>query len=169
MQPVQVVQHEPGAEAGRSPILEVAVDAGGFFAEAVAALVELAVVAQVVDADFEAVARELGAQFRRNDVLAFRNEVEGGAEAEAFFQLHELAASGEAHGAFDVVRDDEREAFAAGPARPVGRGRLRPGQDRPDVFDTAALSGGEPTANGEAERPRQERLNLVVEFVAQHG
>ena len=55
MSPLEVVQHEPGAKANRTPFFEVDIDALSLFGEFLAGAIELAVVVKVVDADFKAI------------------------------------------------------------------------------------------------------------------
>jgi len=58
VQPVEVVVHETGAEPDGIPLFQVLVDLLGAATEVLAVPIELAVVIQVVDADFEAVVKK---------------------------------------------------------------------------------------------------------------
>ena len=104
---------------------------------------EMAVVVEIVDADFETVFGQPGAEFVGYAIGAFGDEVENGRKAEAQFELGQGAAFGEALWTFDVVGEDEGELFAVGPAGPAG-GRAGGGfVDGPGGFIQAARPAGE--------------------------
>jgi hypothetical protein len=54
VQPIEIVVHEAGAEADGIPLAQIAVDFLGILLKVSARGVELAVVMEVVDADFKA-------------------------------------------------------------------------------------------------------------------
>ena len=123
---------------------------------------------QIVDADFEAIGFEFVDEVARDSVIAFGDEIERGAEPELHFEFHQFAAFGEAIGSFDIVRYDESELFAIGPAGPACGWLFRARQDRPGAQDLLAFPYGEPAADGHAQRSRKEGLEAVVEAVSEH-
>ncbi|HEY6260512.1 MAG TPA: hypothetical protein VIW47_02885 [Nitrospiraceae bacterium] len=169
VQPVQVVMHEAGSESDCAPVLEMLVDSPCFFSKFRAAAVEFAVVVQVVDAHFESVALKFFDQVPGNLVIAFGDEIEGGAEAQVHFELHQLPASIQTSLAFHIVRQHKGELFAVGPAGPAFRGSLRAGQDGPGLRHSRPFPQRKPAANGEPGGRGQERLEVVIEAVAEHG
>ncbi|MCZ7636134.1 MAG: hypothetical protein M5U12_08915 [Verrucomicrobia bacterium] len=130
---------------------------------------EPTVVAQVVDANFEAVVSEPGAKGAGHGVGAFGDEVETGTETEFQFQLGQGLDLGEAFGTFDVVGEYQGELFAVGPTRPAVR--LAPGgfEDGPDVAAAAQDPLRVPPPQGHAQLPGEEGLGGVVEAGAEHG
>ena len=133
MQPVKVVQHETGAESGRAPLVHVVIDPLRFLPEFVARLIQPPVVLKIMHAYLEAVARQLLTQLARNAIVPFRDEVEGRPEAVLHLHFHQLPALVQPDLAFDIVRQDEREFFPLGPARPIFRRLFRARHNRPGI------------------------------------
>jgi hypothetical protein len=82
VEPIELTEHEPGAEPDDVPVVEVTVDVLGVITEGIAGSEQFAVVMEVMDADFEPVVGEPGAKVGGHGVAAFRNEIEGGSEPE---------------------------------------------------------------------------------------
>src|SRR3989442_14501842 len=53
VKPFEVVEHEPGAKTDGAPFFEVMVYAGRFLSEFAAGTIGVAVIAQILDADFK--------------------------------------------------------------------------------------------------------------------
>ena len=135
MQPAQVVEHEAGAETGRIPVLEVTIDVFGVLPELFPVPVEAAVMLEVMHAHLEAFGGQFRAQSGSDPVAALGDEVEGGTEAEGFFNRHQLAAFAETGLAFHVMRQHQREFFFLRPAAPVFGRAFRTRRDGPDVLN----------------------------------
>ena len=90
------MEHEAGTETDGAPVCEVAVDGGGLFGKALVAEEKPAIVTQIMDAHFKTFPGQFIAQFARHAVIAFRDEIEAGAEAVFFFHVRQLAAFGQA-------------------------------------------------------------------------
>ena len=56
MQPVELIQHEAGAEASSSPFTQVLIDLDRFPSENLGRFVQVSVVMEVVHSDFESMA-----------------------------------------------------------------------------------------------------------------
>jgi hypothetical protein len=136
MQPLQIVVHKTGAETYGIPIMQIAVDFVRTFMELPARSVELSVMMEVVNTDFEAATDQFSPQSGWNRILSFGNEVEGGSEAEGFFEIGQFKATVEAAGAFDVVGEDDGEFFAIRPSWPILWGDLAAWLYRPDRTGT---------------------------------
>jgi len=104
MLPVEIVEHEAGAEADGTPGFEVVIDPFGVFQEGLVGAEEFAIVMQVVDPDFEAAFFELLQKDGIDLVIAFRDEIEGRAEPEAGLKVGELLGLVVAALAFDIMR-----------------------------------------------------------------
>jgi hypothetical protein len=87
---------------------------------------------EVVDTDFKAATCKFSAKRGWNGILSFGNEVEGGSEAEGFFQGGELKAIVEPATAFDIMSEDNGEFFAVRPTGPISRRDLAAGSDGPN-------------------------------------
>ena len=169
MQPVEFTQHEAGTESDGTPFLKIVVNPGDIAAELFFGEEQLAIVVEVVNADLEAVLHEPCAKGRGDGVVAFGDEVKAGAEAELHLQFCQFPDLCHALWSLNIVREDEGELFAVGPARPVGRRFLGAGQDGPLVQDAIAFSQRKPAAEGHPGGGRQQRLEVVIEAVAKHG
>ena len=130
---------------------------------------QLAIVVEVVNADLEAVLPEPGAEGRGDGVVAFGYEVKAGAEAELHLQFGQFPDLGQAFWSFNIVREDEGELLAVGPAGPVGRRFFGAGQDGPLLQDAIAFSQRKPAADGHPGGGRKQRFEVVIEAVAKHG
>ncbi len=69
----------------------------------------------------------------------------------------------------DIVGEDQSELFAVGPALPARGGCLGALLDGPNVAYFGSLPESEPTTNGQPYREGQERLNAVIEAIAEHA
>ena len=100
----------------------------------------MAVVVEIVDADFETVFGQPGAEFVGYAIGTFGDEVECGSKAEAEFEFGQSLAFGEALWSLDIVGEDEGELFAVGPAGGRAGGGF---VDGPGGFIQAARPAGE--------------------------
>ncbi len=73
-------------------------------------------------------------QARRSFIISLRHKIEGGAEPQSFFKLHQLPAFCQPAGTFNVVREHKREFFAVRPARPAFRRLTKAFIDGPGIF-----------------------------------
>jgi hypothetical protein len=119
---------------------------------------------QSVDADFEAVVRQVLAQCGGDGVIP-RNKIEGGAETEALFHLRELHAFSEAVGGFHIVGQNEGEFLSVRPASPSFRGFAGIMINGPDIciFQLFPVDKISPQPN--LQPPGDEEFECVVGFV----
>ena len=137
--------------------------------ESLARHVQLPVVPEVVDTDFESLAGEGVAKGGGHDIGAFGDEVERGAEPEPPVHLGDLKAAIETSLAVDVVGQDEGELFAVRPAGPAIGGRTRRLIDVPDAAQPTAQSFGSKASNREPDLPGYRGLENVIRTRHQHG
>src|SRR5467141_4164386 len=114
MQPFKVMEHESRAESDRIPLFQVMIDPFSASLEDFPGAVKFAIVLQIMHANLESVRVQMIAQFLRCGVIAFGNEIEGGAKAQARIKFHELPAAVESPFAFHIMRENEREALPFG-------------------------------------------------------
>ena len=168
VQPFEVVVHEARAETGRLPFAQVAVDARGVASEFLARPVELAVVMQIVDADFKTIFRQERAELGRDAIVALRHKVERGTKTARHLQLSQSATAFKTACALNIVGEDEREFFPVGPAAPAGGRFFRTGLDRPLVRKRALPLSRTPAPEREAQSVRHERLQPVISAEEKH-
>ena len=125
-------------------------------------LIEFAVVVEIVNADLEASIEEPLAERRGHHVVAFRNEVEGGTETVSHFHFGQCAHLVHSDLALDVVGQDEGEAFAIRPSRPVVGGVTGGFIDRPYVGVAFANACCPEAPQGPADRLGHEWFHLIV-------
>ena len=166
MKPLQVVQHEAGTKSLRAPFFQIAVDAPRLFEELFAPPVKFPVVTQIMDADFKPVSHQFLAQCGRDTIFAFGNEIERGTEAERLFELHQLAAFGQAVRTFDVVGEHQRKFFPVRPARPAGGQPAGDFVDRPGLCVMPPLHLGDDPPRPHPQAPRQIRFEAVIKSAA---
>lgn len=77
MQPVQLAEHEARAEADRTPLAEIAVDAFRLAAETFSRLIQVPVVVEVVHAHLKSVFTQPSAELHRIAIGPLGDEVEG--------------------------------------------------------------------------------------------
>ena len=94
------------------------VDSLGVSLERFPGAIQLSIVVEVVDTDFEAMCVQEGAQRGPDLIFTFRNEVERRPETQPDFHLGQAVASIQAPRAFDVMGEHEREPFFIRPAGP---------------------------------------------------
>jgi hypothetical protein len=99
---------------------------------------------QTVDSDFESSVIQHMPQCVRDPVFTFRHKIEAGTEAVLHFEILQTLDARQTFAAFDVVCENQSEAFAIWPARPSGR--CAPGfrVDGPDVGKRASAATGPP-------------------------
>jgi hypothetical protein len=119
MEPIQIVQHEAGAEASRVPVAEIFVNANGIFGKSLSAVVKLPVMVQIVHAHFAASAYNFLAKFGRYPVCPLRNKIKSGTKAEALLQIQQRTTFIQSRLTFHVVHNDESELLPSGPACPT--------------------------------------------------
>jgi len=107
MQPLEIVEHEAGTKANRAPLVKVMVDVSGLASEFPARGEKVAVVMQIVNADFESGIAQMPAQFGRHAVITFGNEIERRSESTASVHFRELTAAIES-----FVENDAAKAAA---------------------------------------------------------
>ena len=160
--PAELVEHERRAETHRSPCLEIPVDGAGVRGKALARHVQRAVMMEVVHADFEAVAGQQVTDPRRQDVRAFRHEVERRLNPVSPVGFGEVKAPVQAARAIDVVGDDEGELLAVRPARPSVRDSAGGFVDVPAVGQSPAHSARQTAPKRQTGLPWDRRLERIV-------
>jgi hypothetical protein len=168
MQPLEVMQHERGAESGCIPFVDVAVNPARAFGEMFSRTIEFGIVVQILDADFKSAFRQPCAEIGRNDVPAFWNEIERRAKAVFHFELGELFHPIHTRCAFDIVRQDQAELFIFRPAGPVARFSRRARFNRPDVARALQNATRMKSPKGDLDAARKERLYPVIESAGEH-
>jgi len=165
--PVKVSVHGGGGEIVGSPFFHVMVDAFGASGKGFLRGKEFSVVFEAVDADLKAAAFEVFDEVQGDFAVAFRNEVEAGAEAQAFFEGGEFFDISIAFYGVHVVDKDQGELFAVGPAGPafgfLGGGRV----DGPDCGAGFKPPGHDPSAQGKLQGPGDEGPQGVEDGVAE--
>ena len=142
MQPCQITEHEARTESDRAPVSKVLVYASGLRDEILAAAVELAVMVQIVDGHFKAVASEFLAQFLRSRVIAFRNKIERRAKTQLHLQFHELPTTIQSSLTFHIVGEYQGKLFSSRPSRPILWGLRRSLTDWPRIREPRLQSPG---------------------------
>src|SRR5690606_7133430 len=120
-------------------------------------------VMKILYANLEAVAGEPVAQFRRDGIFSFRDEIERGAEAELHLKLGERANSLYAPLALHIVGENKRELLSVRPPRPAGGRCPGFGINRPDRTGAAQHPGGMPLAKSDADALRKKRLGAIIQ------
>src|ERR1700678_244228 len=113
--PIQVAIHHSRAETVGGEFFYVTINFLGPLQEQLALLIELAIVIEVVDVEFESAATDEGNVFVGNFVALFRDNLERCANAMRFVEINELAGKVPARGGFHVVGDNQRVGSAIGP------------------------------------------------------
>src|ERR1051325_2476230 len=116
--------HEARPKADGVPFFEIVIDPTRAFSKMVSGRKELAVVVEVMNADFKAVSHQPFTKFWRDAVIALGNEIEARSEAQFHLQSGEGADSLQAFGPFHIVGQGQGEFFAVGPTGPAFRGSL---------------------------------------------
>src|SRR5258706_6132588 len=75
VQPVEIMEHRAGTKSRCAPFLQIAVDDRGLPGEFTAAAIQAAVVAQIMNTDFEAVLFQIVDEIARDGVIAFGYEI----------------------------------------------------------------------------------------------
>jgi hypothetical protein len=134
-----VADHGRGRERPGAPLLKISVDSMGALFKYLLGAEQLAIVVKAVDADPETAALELVKQANLDFPVPLGNEVELGAEAHLLFQIGELQNVVITLKRVHVMREDQGEIFASGPAEPALRRCGGVGVNGPDVGVLAAL------------------------------
>ena len=74
-EPREIPQHESRTEANRVPFLQIIINAFGLFVKILPRAIQLAVVAEIMNAHFKASLRQVAAKFRGASVFPLRNEI----------------------------------------------------------------------------------------------
>src|SRR5688572_7748594 len=121
MNPVQVMVHETGSKTTSAPIIQIAVDTFSVCPKSFLGAIKLPIMLQIVHANLEAVIAELLAQFLRNAVFPFGNEIEARAKSPFRFESSEPVTSLHTFPALDIMRQNKRELFSGRPSGPARR------------------------------------------------
>src|SRR4026209_2085619 len=111
------MKHEARSETDSVPLAKEMVDTPGTGRKPSKRIVEFAIVAMVVDTDFETALGEPMPQFRRHAIRAFRDKVEGGAKTQSHFEFGKVFDAGQTFRRFHVMCEDEGEASLLRPTR----------------------------------------------------
>jgi len=95
------------------------IDALGVASKGLPGLIQLSVVAEVMNSDFESARPKLNPVLCGDPILSLWDEVKGGPKAEGLFDGGDGHAIPEALGAFDVMGQNDGELLSAGPSAPV--------------------------------------------------
>src|SRR5260370_34777707 len=106
MQPIEVMVHESRSEPDRVPLFQIMIYPIRVGLEDFPGPVEFSIVLQIMHADLESIRGQVIAQSLRRGVIAFRDEIEGGAKAYARFKFHELPAPVKSPFPFHVMGED---------------------------------------------------------------
>src|ERR1035437_7490046 len=123
---------------------------------------------QVVDADFESLGFNLLTKLARDAVWSFRNQVERGAKAQLAFESHQASDLVQTGWPLDVMREHQSELLFLRPAGPAFGRPFRPRHNGPGSIHLPAFSNRKPAADAEADGQRHQRLDGIVEAVAEH-
>ncbi|MFA6563352.1 MAG: hypothetical protein WCV00_15700 [Verrucomicrobiia bacterium] len=134
MSPFQVMEHETGPETDSPPILEVTIDPRCIPDKLLPAVIEFAVVVQIMHTHLEAISHQFRPQFRPNNIVAFRNQIERGTETQLLFELRQSQAFGLSRRTFDIMGEHEGKFLAVRPAGPAVRQPACGFVDRPDIL-----------------------------------
>jgi len=97
------------------------IDSLGVASKGLPGPIQLSVVAEVMNSDFESARPKLSPVLCGDPILSLRDKVKGGPKAEGLFDGGEGHAIPEALGAFDVMGQNDGELLSAGPSTPVYR------------------------------------------------
>jgi hypothetical protein len=151
MEPIEIVEHEPGAKADGVPGVEVVIDAGGFFEELFFGGVEFSIMMEVMNSDLEATGGEPMAERIGTLIGTLGDKIERGAEAVKHFQFSELLDAIESALGFDIVGENEGKGVMVWPAGKMGWGPESGGIDGPEVMGRFGEGSGVETAEGATE------------------
>src|ERR1041385_8691109 len=113
---------------------------------------------KIVNANFKAVPDQFVSKFFGDAVFAFGNKIERRTKSQLSFQPHQVSGARDTQFAFNIVRENDRELFAFGPARPARRGSSHGFGHRPmtNAGPASSLRGFPPQS--QPHRPGDKRL-----------
>ena len=168
VRPIEIVVHKSRAEAARTPFLDVLIDSDGLTGKFGACPIKLPIMVKIMDPNFKSVAGEFIPEFTGNEVIAFGNKIKRSTKAKLLVNLHQLATLRQALLAFNIMRQDEREFLALGPARPTLRSMPSGWMDRPRIPKRSTFAYRERSPQSYAQAPWQIGLEFVIETAPRH-